>query len=365
MKQLVLLGAGHAHVQVLKSLIEAPLTEVEVTLISPYGRQVYSGMLPGWVAGHYALEDCVIPLAPLVIKAGVQFRQTAALHIDFMSKEIHCANGDKVTFDLLSIDTGPVADLSMIPGAAEHAISIRPIEAFIESFQRIKNKILARSTGHKTRIVFVGAGAGGIELALAMQHAFSSGVAVTLISATNTLPGSVGPRLARMLAQQGVTMLSNQSASRIEHGAVHLLSGDIIEADIIIAATGATAAGWLGKSGLQTDKRGFVLVNDYLQSVSHENVFAAGDCATMINFVRPKSGVYAVRAGPPIARNLRHYLNNEALVAYAPQARSLYLVSTGDKYAIASWGNFALQGHWVWRWKDRIDRGFMAKYALK
>ena len=107
-----------------------------------------------------------------------------------------------------------------------------------------------------------------------------------------------------------------------------------------------------------------MLVNDYLQSVSHENVFAAGDCATMVNFTRPKSGVYAVRAGPPIARNLRHYLNSEPLAAYAPHAHSLYLVSTGDRYAIASWGSLALEGRWVWRWKDRIDRGFVAKYAL-
>ena len=135
MKRLVLLGAGHAHVHVLKSLMESPLAKVAVTLISPYDRQVYSGMLPGWVAGHYALDDCVIPLAPLVAAAGVQFQQTAAMHIDFRRNEVHCANGNKVAFDLLAIDTGPVADLSLIPGAAEYAISLRPIEAFIESIE--------------------------------------------------------------------------------------------------------------------------------------------------------------------------------------------------------------------------------------
>ncbi len=364
-RRLVLLGAGHAHVHVLKSLIDAPPPNTEVTLISPYDRQIYSGMLPGWVAGHYQLEECVIPLAPLVARTGIHFQQTAAINIDFKTNEVHCANGNSVAFDLISIDTGPVADLSSIPGAAEHAISIRPIESFIESFRRIKEKISTRAENDKTRVVFVGAGAGGIELALAMQYAFSKNqVEVTLISAANTLPGSVGPRLAGILAAKGVTLLSGRTAARIEHGTVHLQSGEIIVADIIIAATGTTAAAWLGKSGLQTDERGFVLVNDYLQSVSHANVFAAGDCATMDNFIRPKSGVYAVRAGPPIARNLRHYLNDEPLAAYAPQARSLYLVSTGDQYAIASWGNFALEGRWIWRWKDSIDRGFMAKYAL-
>ena len=369
MKRLVLLGAGHAHVHVLKSLIGAPLLATglatEVTLISPYDRQVYSGMLPGWVAGHYELEQCVIPLRPLVNKAGVIFYQTAATHIDFENRAVHCADGQKISFDFLSIDTGPVADLSVIPGALEHAISIRPIESFIQSVQRIKEMISLRGTSQRTRIALVGAGAGGVELALAMQYAFSaSRVEVTLISAANTLPGNVGPRLSRILSKQGVRVLVNQSASRIESGTIYLQSGTTVEADIIIVTTGTIAAPWLKQSGLATDDRGFVLVNDYLQSVSHENVFAAGDCATMMNYVRPKSGVYAVRAGPPIAANLRHALRRESLAAYAPQARSLYLLSTGDKYAIASWGNFALEGRWVWRWKDQIDRGFMAKYVL-
>ena len=166
-KRLVLLGAGHAHVHVLKSLIDAPLSTTEVTLVSPYDRQVYSGMLPGWVAGHYQLEECVIPLAPLVAKIGVQFEQTAAVHIDFENNEVHCANGNKIAFDLISIDTGPVADLSTIPGAAEHAISIRPIESFIESFRCIKDEISARAGNDKTRIAFVGAGviAHGIRIA--------------------------------------------------------------------------------------------------------------------------------------------------------------------------------------------------------
>ncbi len=373
MKKLVLLGAGHAHVHVLKSLIGAPLRafssdnpleNIEVTLISPYDRQVYSGMLPGWVAGHYQLDDCLIPLQPLITKAGVIFHQTAATHIDFQNKVIDCANGEKIAFDVLSIDTGPVADFSMIPGADEHAISIRPIESFIHAIERIKQTVLQADAAKTTRIAFVGAGAGGVELALAMQHAFGERVAITLISAANTLPGRVGARLIKILAQKKVQLLSGKSAARISAGAVHLQSGEIIGADVIIAATGASAAPWLKQSGLKTDERGFLLVNDFLQSISHPNVFAAGDCATMQNFMRPKSGVYAVRAGPPIAENLRHYLRDEPLAAYAPQARSLYLVSTGEKNAIASWGKIAIEGRWVWRWKDRIDRGFMAKYAF-
>jgi pyridine nucleotide-disulfide oxidoreductase family protein len=360
-KKLLLLGGGHAHVHVLKSLIDSPLDDVEITLVSPYARQVYSGMLPGWVAGHYTINECVIPLPPLVKKAGVIFHQTAADGIDLNRSVVHCTDGSEISFDVLSIDAGPVANLDMIPGANDNAIAIRPIESFIESIAKIRNQVEARRNTH---IAFIGAGAGGVELALAMQYTFGTCADITLISAENTLPGKVGERLARHLEARGVRLLRNEAAARVAPGAVLLESAQVINADIIIVATGTAAAAWPRKAGLATDQRGFIAVNDFLQSTSHPHVFAAGDCATMINFARPKSGVYAVRAGPPLAENLRRFIRSASLKSYAPQKRSLYLVSTGDKYAIASWGNIAIEGKWVWNWKNKIDRGFMTKYAL-
>ncbi|MEO8104276.1 MAG: FAD-dependent oxidoreductase [Betaproteobacteria bacterium] len=366
MKKLVLLGGGHAHVHVLKALAETPLAGVEVTLISPYARQVYSGMLPGWVAGHYTIGQCVIPLPPLCRAAGATFIETAGRHLDFPRRVVQCGNGAEIGFDVLSIDTGPMANTAVIPGAGGYAVAVRPIESFIDAFAMLQRDITARANaGQATDVVFVGAGAAGIELALSMQVAFrDQHVSFTLVSAANTLPGSVGPRLARILAQRGFRVLAGKSAGRIERGRVHLQSGETLNADHVIVSTGAIAAEWPHASGLQTDAAGFILVNEHLQSVSHPDVFAAGDCATMVGHARPKSGVYAVRAGPPLAENLRRRLGGVALRGYVPQAWSLYLISTGDRYAIGSWGKFAWEGKWVWRWKDRIDRAFMAKYSL-
>ncbi len=366
MKKLVLLGGGHAHVHVLKSLGESPLADAGVTVISPYARQVYSGMLPGWVAGHYTIDQCVIPLAPLCRAARATFIETAGNHIDFPQRVVRCVNGAEVPFDVLSIDTGPMANTAVIPGAGGHAVSVRPIETFIEAFAMIERAVIARHhEGKPTEMVFIGAGAAGIELALSMQQAFRDrDVTFTLVSAANTLPGSVGPRLARILARRGFRLLDGKAADRIEQGRVHLRTGEVIDADHIIVSTGASAAAWPRVSGLKTDSAGFILVNEHLQSVSHPGVFAAGDCASMLNHARPKSGVYAVRAGPPLAENLRRCLRGEVLTTYVPRQRSLYLISTGDRYAIGSWGSFAWEGKWVWRWKDRIDRGFMGKYSL-
>ena len=368
-KQLVLIGGGHAHVHVLKSLTlrePQPFEGVEVTLISPYARQVYSGMLPGWVAGHYAIEQCVIPLRPLAARGDVRFHPVAATKIDFARSVVHCEDGQEIAFDLLSIDSGPVANLSMVPGLAEHAIAIRPIETFIDSYAAVAGDIDARHRrGERTRVAFVGAGAGGVELALAMQHRFRKhDVGVTLISAANTLPGSVGPRIARIMRSRGMAVLAGQAAANVTQAGVRLDSGAMVDADVVIAATGASAADWPRASGLLTDEHGFILVNEHLQSISHANVFAAGDCATMQQHPRPKSGVYAVKAGAPLDDNLRRALRGDTLQRYLPQARSLYLISTGNKYAIGSWGDLAWEGAWVWHWKDMIDRGFMRKYSL-
>lgn len=360
-KRLLLLGAGHAHVHVLKTLGESPLGNADVTLVTPYTRQVYSGMLPGWIAGHYQIDECVIPIAPLAKRAGVVLRLTAASSIDVARNVVTCTNGEEISFDAVSIDTGPVANLSMVRGAAEHAIALRPIESFIEAMTSLKERIAKSPT--RMNIAFIGAGAGGIEVALALQHAFADRVAITLISAASTLPGTVGPRLARIMQARGVRVLAGVAASRIESDGVYLANGEVVKADVIIAATGASAAHWPRESALACDTAGFILTNQYLQSISHPHVFAAGDCATMQNISRPRSGVYAVRAGPPLAENLRRYLSGESLTPYMPQARSLYLISTGSKHAIGSWGNFTWAGDWVWRWKDRIDRGFMARYS--
>ena len=364
-KKLVLLGGGHAHVHVLRTLGVLPLADVAVTLISPYARQVYSGMLPGWVAGHYTIDQCVIPLPPLCRASGVEFSQTHATGIDFNRNIVRCADGQEIAFDFLSIDSGPVANLALIPGAIEHAISIRPIEAFIEAYEKIAATIRTSAAIQRVRIAFVGAGAGGVELAMAMQHAFRDlDLGVTLISAANTLPGNVGPRLAARMRKHGIAILANQAAAEILPNGVRLTSGGIVEADYVFASIGASAAAWPRESSLVCDNQGYILVNDRLQSVSHANVFAAGDCASMEHHPRPKSGVYAVRAGPPLAENLRLAHAGLALKRYVPQSRSLYLISAGEQYAIGSWGNFSWEGNWVWGWKDRIDRGFVGRYSV-
>jgi selenide,water dikinase len=319
-------------------------------------------MLPGWIAGHYAIDECVIPLPPLAQRAGIAFHQAFANAIDLERRIVRCADGSEHPYDVLSIDTGPVADLDRLPGARQHALAVRPIESFIEGWMAMRDRIRTRRGG---RIAMIGAGAAGVELALAMRYALRDlpATTMTLVSAEDTLPGSTGVRLERLLRGAGVDILPGTAAERIESGRV-VLSGDrVLQADAIVVSTGTAAAAWLQRSGLAIDERGFLLTDATMRVVSHPEVFAAGDCASVGRHPRPKSGVYAVRAGPPLARNLRCALEGRPLANWVPQENSLYLVSSGRKHAVGSWGSFSWEGDWVWRWKDRIDRSFVAKYA--
>jgi selenide,water dikinase len=363
LKRLVLLGGGHVHVHCLAAFAADAIPGVRVTLVSPYARQVYSGMLPGWIAGRYSIDECVIPLAPLAQRAGAAFHQTRAGVIDPIRRVVRCVDGSEHPYDVLSIDTGPVADLAHLPGAREHALPVRPLEEFIAGWCALRDRLRAAGGG---RIVMVGAGAAGVELALAMHESLRDLPLsrFALISATDTLPGRSGARLERLAREAGIEVFAATAAERIVAGGVEVDGGTVIEADAIIVSTGTAAAPWLQRAGLALDERGFVLTDSTLRVVSHPRVFAAGDCASVRGYPRPKSGVFAVRAGPPLAENLRRALAGSVLRNHVPQKRALYLVSAGSGYAVGSWDGFAWEGAWVWRWKDRIDRRFIAKYSV-
>jgi len=368
MKRLVLLGGGHAHVKVLADLAQRPLAGWGVHLVSPYRRQIYSGMLPGWVAGHYPIEACAIRLDALAGRAGVTFHETAGLGLDLHDDTVHCADGSTLHFDVLSIDTGPMPALGDLPGGAEHALPVRPIEVFIAAWPTVVDRIVGQC--RRFDLVMLGAGAAGIELAFAAQRrAVIEGWSHLFITVMDSddlpLPGAPSAtrrHAARLLAQRGIAWKGHCRANRLEAKVIHVEGGPSQHFDACIASTGAAAPAWPAASGLATDERGFIRVDRTLQSTSHPKVFAAGDVAAYTD-LRPKSGVFAVRAGPVLASNLRAFCEGRPLQTWTPQSRALYLISTGDRHALATWGRWSWSGRWVWRWKDRIDRQFMRRFG--
>lgn len=369
MKRLLLVGGGHAHLSVLRALARTKPAGVEVVLVTPALYQNYSGMLPGWMAGHYTLAQCRIDLQLLAQAADVQIVVERIVGIDAARRHVTLADGRQLDHDILSLDVGSEIDTSALEMAADKLLPVKPLDGFFEAWPRILAMAQSKTPGKLTyRLVVVGGGAAGVELALAAQHAFAcAGCAVRVdlvVGESGLLAGfAVGARrrAAHFLEHAGV-VLHRLRAVGVEQG-VLLSDGTLLPADCVIAATGARAPAWLPSSQLTLDEKGYVAVDASHRSVSHDHVFAAGDVCARQDVALARSGVHAVHAGPVLAANLLATLAGTPLTGYRPRRRSLYLLACGPQYAIASWGGFSIAGRWVWRWKDRIDRGFIARFS--
>ncbi len=370
MKKLVLVGGGHAHVEVLRQLGLHPMPDVEITLVSPDRHTPYSGMLPGQVAGHYDFEEAHIDLEPLARFAGAHFLQTSASSLAPAQRNLTLADGAMLAYDVLSINVGstPPPPEQGIEGASEYTIAVKPVKHFLAAWEALAARI---RSGEVRSLAMVGGGAAGVEMLLAMHYSITqrhAGLSMRYVLVTDKTrllanhARGVRNILTRDLARKQVEVHCAERILRVEDRTLISESGNLIRADAIFLATGAAAPQWVAASGLALNDKKFININKYLQTTSHPDVFATGDCATIENMVYPKSGVYAVRQGPPLAENLRRHLRGEPLVEYTPQPRTLALISTGEQHAIASWGALSLHGNWVWRWKDGIDRKFMARY---
>jgi selenide,water dikinase len=376
-QNLVLIGGGHSHVIALKLLSKYHLPGVRITLISNTCFTPYSGMLPGLIAGHYAYEEVHINLTHLCRVLGVYFIEDTVIGLDLATQAINCANHPDICYDILSIDIGSTPDISGIPGAKEYSCGIKPVDSFLNYWNSLQARVLNLESGaQRLDIALIGAGASGVEVALAMQHALqeklksankNADIRFHILSATkNILPShnqKVRERYQAVLDRRNITVHHDFRVTRVEKTCLFDESdlGECkhIKVDETIWAISASAPSWLKAAGLCCSNKGFIQVNECLQSFSHPTVFAAGDIADMVDHPRPKAGVFAVRQGKPLAKNLVRALQGQALQAFKPQVRFLSLVSTGDKYAVASRGNWALAGRWVWYWKDLIDRKFM------
>jgi selenide,water dikinase len=352
-------------VEVLRRFALAPWPGISLTLVSPARHTPYSGMLPGLIAGLYRFEDAHIDLARLAGRAGVAFIQAEAESLDTGRRLLTLAGGKTLGYDTLSLNTGSRPDLSRIPGAGAHGIPVKPVDRFLQAWAALRE----RARSEAPRIAVVGAGAAGVEVVLAMQYALDGARGrgeFCLVSDMAVILPSHSPRarrlMERILRERGVRIQAGRAVEAAEPGALRLAGGGAIAADAVVWTVGAAPPPWIARSGLATDPRGFVAVDAHLRSLSHPEVFAAGDSATLLAAPSPKSGVYAVRQGPLLAANLQRFLAGRPLAPFRPQRRALALISAGGRHAVASYGPLALEGRWVWHWKDWIDRRFMARY---
>jgi selenide,water dikinase len=342
-KRILLIGAGHAHAVVLRSLAKNPLYGARITLVSPLATQLYSAMLPGLIAGHYARGEAELDIARLAERAYVEFVPGAVEEFDAAARSVKLQDGRQLGFDIASLNAGSSVDLS-VPGSRHHALHVKPFERFIDGLEIAE------------RIAIAGAGAAGAELAMALRYA---GAAVTLYSDQSSFPVPLEKRVSAALRRAQVDFRPGMPVTAVENGPTVIAGSARQSFDLLIWATGAAPLPWLRSSRLALGEKGFVQVDQALRSVSHAEVFAVGDCAAL----HPKSGVHSVRQGALLAQNLRHLVRDENLQSYQPNPRALMLLSCGTRYAIAQRGDWTAEGRWVWRWKDWIDRRWLRSFA--
>jgi pyridine nucleotide-disulfide oxidoreductase family protein len=365
----------------------------EVTLVSPDALTAYSGMVPGVIAGHYQARECLIDIERLAKRSGVRFIRTAALGLDPVQKTIRLGDGTVLPYDIASIDVGATPHVTpALADAIERGhcgeMAIAPCKPFPMLMDRLDHFLGDHDARPRpVELCVVGAGLAGIEVALALAFRMRAHVdaRVRLLCGDARLmpsaPLPVGAALEQACIDHGVELVRSTRITAVEPGALMAADGRRIRADLALLATGASAPAWLADSGLALDPQGFIAVAPTLASVSHPSVFAAGDCASMLQHPRPKAGVYAVRQGPPLAANLQLALAGDAPTPFTPQREALALAALGPRSAVAIRNGLILGGpasrgylgralsaalaRRLWRWKDRIDRAFVERFSCR
>lgn len=357
---LVLVGGGHAQVQLLKSLAMTPIDGLAISLVTDVLQAPYSGMLPGYIEGVWQADDIHIDLARLASFAGATLIQAPVTSIDGDKQIISIADRPDLHYDILSLNCGAVPDLDKIDGAKAHSIAVKPIAHFIDK--------MPADISDKPRINIIGAGVAGLELAFAFHakykaqdpdiHIFSSASRIL-----PKMPKRASLLASRLAKDKHITLHHTTRIAKIDSAKLWADDGTNYDTGLNFIVTAVKPPAFVASLKKGLDDQGFVRVTKQLQSEAYPSIFATGDIANFTASPREKAGVFAVRAGQILIKNIRRYIQKQALISWRPQNRYLALIGTGDGKAIAVRGNMVLHGAFWWRLKQRIDLAFMTKFS--
>ncbi len=370
--RLLLVGAGHAHLEILRRLGSSAHPPVHPILVSETKRQLYSGMVPGYLYGAYREAEVTAELAPLVARAGGETVRAQARGLDPKRRRVVLAGGRELEYDRVSFNVGSRIAGEDVPGVREHAALIKPIERAVEVRRRIE-ELAGRAAGTAHAVV-VGAGAAGIEVACALATALDRrGVErrVVVVEAGPDILAGYSRRFRdaarKVLAGRRIELSTRSRVAAVRADEVELADGSRVASELTVWLAGAAAPPLFQGSGLALDARGFLLVDRWLRAPAAPEVFGAGDCATLIERPEtPKAGVYAVKQAPVLWRSLMASLGASGKrPGYEPQQGFLSILNTADGKALLRYEGVVSHSRWAWWLKDRIDRRFLARYQIR
>ena len=366
----VLLGAGHAHLFTLKRTAEFVRRGFELVLVAP---EIfwYSGLATGVLAGNYPPELDQIDVGALVVKGGGRFIRARATAIDVAAQTVSLDTGSSLSYNVLSCNLGSEVPLDAIPGAAIHGYAVKPVRKLWELRQALEARMGPAAPRQTLRIVIVGGGATGCEIAANVQHlvaAHGGQAHITVLARGDSLLGQMPRRAAekmvRILERRGVQLVLRSPVVRVESQAVTTADGKQVPYDFLVHAMGLTPPAILRATGLPTSADGALLVDPFLRSVVDPRVFGGGDCIASQEWELAKVGVYAVRESPVLCHNLLASLQGRRLRRFRPQRRFLLILNLGDGTGLLTWGPFSWHSRLAFWLKDRIDRAFLRTYQM-
>ncbi len=363
-KQLVLIGGGHANVQVLKKLCMNNIKGLHTILISEHFEAIYSGMTPGHIHKEFSKEEISIDLQRLCFNAGATFIKDKVIKLDTNLKELHLQNFPSVNYDLLSINTGSISNTKKINiENSSKCFFVKPISLLIKNLSQIDQIVKS----NKNKIVIIGGGVASYELAFSLKRRYESFFEITILGKKILKEKNLNKKtkndLKRIAENLNIKECQGEVTS-ISKKYLTLNNGKKIDCDLSLISTGASIESWLLESNLTKDEKGFIKVNENLLSINDKNIFVTGDACSIENKPKPKSGVMAVRQGETLKENIFLKLTGKKLIKFKPQKNWLYLIGTYKNYALLNYFFLSFHSQWCWILKVWIDRNFINNFKF-
>lgn len=370
-RQVVLAGMGYAHLHVLQRWARRPPPDARLVCVTDTPAVIYSGMVPGLLAGEYAPSDVLIDIAALAHAASADLHVATMTGVDRATRTVTLEGGAPVPFDVLSIAVGSRPSFAGVDVVdATRLIPHKPLASLLQRLEATWTQAQTGLDGRQPRLIVVGGGASGVELALCAPiylRRFSPDLRVTLLTGERGLLGdgsrSASVRALKALAAAGVEVFSGLRVTSVNGGTLTLGDGSTLLGEAVLWATAAAPATVIPATDLPTGPDGFAVTHTTLRAIADSRIFVVGDAGTLLGQPARKSGVIAVRQGPVLDANIRRMLADEPLVQFRRPRRMLRILNLGNGRSLAEWGLWSVEGRWVRRWKDQLDRRFMRRTA--
>lgn len=363
MTRLLLIGSGLPHLVVLEGFRRNPPGRGSVTLLSGDRLQAHPGMVPGYLAGRYPLEEIRVDLAEAAGAAGMAFTEGRVRTLHAGAGRVELESGIAIEYELASIalDGASIGD-GHSRGSAHGIGSLAQVDALAGAL----DALAATPRPEPRRIVILGANELGVELALAtrarLDRRGASDVIITILESRSELfGGRLRPwadRVERVLAERDIILRLGTGAAEVGADFVRQSDGRVQPADLVLSAAGPGAWAPLRGSGLSLDGQGNLLLEETLQAQGSATHFGAGPGTALLTAPRALHSMAAdARMGRVLARNLATVLAGAPPTRrFIPRARELTLLDAGDGRAVLLGGPVAAVSRWALRYKQMGDR---------